>query len=520
MSKLSANGVNGEKTGLEYDLVAYFFLAAVVLLSYGYEIFNFNLTIDEEAHAIHAGRLHMDWISQGRWGMALLNYFVLQNPIVPAVSVSLGLVGTVAGLFTYFRSAYPADRLGLSAVVALAVTVPTLAFTYTFSTLAYGVGFAFLAISTGFSLMRRHAWWSFALACLLTAFAISVYQTFVFVVAMLALASAVNSWDRNNPDVLGVLWKMLAYVLGSFAIYLFVNYAVLAAVGQEASYVGQYIDLKGFVEHPLERSLTSAQRVLKTLRLRSEVLGVHSIWLVSVVFIAISFSLVFPLLKRQYGLSLRAGVIALGVLGVMVFADAIAPGGAPLRSVIYIPVGVAIIVANGYMTVGKIGKRVLVSLSALAIIGNSMINNHLHASSKAAEYKDRVLAHTIMNAVLELNEKAGGGASLFKVELIGSHAWPATPVQTRSETFGASFFEWDAGNRWRVAAYLNLNGLPAVGASDEDRVRVRGLGETMPAWPNDGWVALSGDIVILKFGEYSIPQRKSLCKLGAIQLCD
>jgi len=248
--------------------------------------------------------------------MALLNYFVLQNPITPTVSVSLGLVGTVAGLFAYFKNTYSIDRLGLSVAVALAVTVPTLAFTYTFSTLAYGVGFAFLAVAASFSLMRRQqAWWALAVACFLAAFAISVYQTFVFVLAMLALTGAVNSWGAKNPDPLTALWKLVAYVVGSVAIYLLVNYMVLKATSQDVRYVGQYIDLKGFFQHPVERSLASWQRVGGMLRLRSGSFGEHSVWLGSVVVVGVVFSLFLPLLKKQYGLFVRGSVIALGILG-------------------------------------------------------------------------------------------------------------------------------------------------------------------------------------------------------------
>lgn len=48
------------------------------LVAYGNEIFNLHLTIDEEIFAnVEAWR---DWLSQGRWGMALLSRFVLPTP--------------------------------------------------------------------------------------------------------------------------------------------------------------------------------------------------------------------------------------------------------------------------------------------------------------------------------------------------------------------------------------------------------------------------------------------------------
>jgi|GEM_PF-4543193 len=61
-----------------YQIYFYFILAAVIFLSYGYEIFNFNLSIDEEIHAIHGGQW-LAWLAQGRWGIALLNYVLVQN---------------------------------------------------------------------------------------------------------------------------------------------------------------------------------------------------------------------------------------------------------------------------------------------------------------------------------------------------------------------------------------------------------------------------------------------------------
>jgi hypothetical protein len=42
--------------GVHTDAIFFFLLAAAIFLSYGYEIFNFNLTIDEEIHAIHSGK--------------------------------------------------------------------------------------------------------------------------------------------------------------------------------------------------------------------------------------------------------------------------------------------------------------------------------------------------------------------------------------------------------------------------------------------------------------------------------
>lgn len=521
-NKLSSHDAN-QKVGHLYggshsDAVFYFILAAVVFLSYGYEIFNFNLTIDEEIHSISSGKWN-EWVAQGRWGMALLNYLLLPNPITPVVSMFLGVIGTVLGIMLFINDSFKVNRQGLLSITALAITTPTLAFTFTFSTLAYGVGCAFLAIAISNSLIYRQTWRGVLLACFLAAFAISIYQTFVFVLVMFVL---VRVWrvhaESNSKDI--TLYRHLAiYFFGSMLVYLLFNFIALKVASLDIKYVGQFIDLEGFFQSPLQRTIASAERVVDILRLRPSFFGIHSVWLSIVLLVSIIFSFAYPLLNKLYDKILHGGAILITVLMVIVFADAISQGGAPLRSVIYIPVAIAIIVAVAFTVIGVVGRRVLTTLCFLAVVGNSMVNNHLFASSTSAEFKDRMLAETIIGEVRKL-DPARTDYTVLKVEVIGNRVWPVTGIQSKTETFGASFFEWDGGNRHRIAAYLNLNGLAAISATEEERVRAYVKQKTMPAWPHAGWIALSGDVLILKFGDYSVPQKASLCSQGVTELCN
>jgi hypothetical protein len=246
--------------------------------------------------------------------------------------------------------------------------------------------------------------------------------------------------------------------------------------------------------------------------------GIHSIWLSVVILVSIIFSVVYPLLNKCYSTLVYTGLILIGMVSIMVLADAIARGHAPLRSLVYFPVGIAIIVACAFTVSGKVGRIVLITLCGLSVIGNSQVNNHLFASSASAEFRDRMLADTIFKEVRKLQPERSE-YSVLKVEVIGRHMWPVTGIQSKTETFGASFFEWDGGNRHRVAAYLRLNGLASVAASEEDRVRIYEQEKSMPIWPNKGWVNIYDNILVLKFGDYSASQKASLCSQGIAKLC-
>lgn len=504
--------------GAHFDFVFYFILAAVVFLSYGYEIFNFNLTIDEEIHAINSGKWN-EWIAQGRWGMALLNYVLLPNPIIPVVSMFLGVVGTVLGVMFFIKDSFNVNQQAALGITALAITTPTLAFTFTFSTLAYGVGCAFLAISISNSLIYRQAWRGVLLACFLAAFAISIYQTFVFVFVMFIVVRVWRIRAEPNSNEIALYQHLAVYFFGGLLIYFLFNMLALKIASLDIKYVGQFIDLKGFIQNPLQKLLASVERVLDVLRLHPGLFGVRSVWLSVVLLVSIIFSLAYPLLNKSYYKLLHAVAILITVLIIIVLADAIAQGGAPLRSVIYIPVAIAIIVGVAFTVTGVVGKRVLMTLCFLAIVGNSMVNNHLFASSASAEFRDKMLAETIIVEVRKL-DPSKTDYTVLKVEVIGNMAWPVTGVQSKTETFGASFFEWDGGNRHRVSAYLNLNGLATISANEEERVLAYVKQRKMPAWPHAGWIALSGDVLILKFGEYSVPQKASLCSKGVVELCN
>ena len=189
------------------DAIFYFVLAAVVFLSYGYEIFNFNLTIDEEIHANDYVQWHV-WIAQGRWGMALLNFAIVQNPVIPVVSTFLGVVGLVLGIVLLLKNTFNINKIGILSITALAITTPTLPFTLTFSTLAYGVGFAFIALALSNALIYKNSVQSAFLACLLAAFAISVYQTYVFAIAMLAI---IHAW-HDRADLASSIFTKYKYL--------------------------------------------------------------------------------------------------------------------------------------------------------------------------------------------------------------------------------------------------------------------------------------------------------------------
>lgn len=114
-------------------------LGIIVLVAYGFEMFNFNLTVDEEIYAI---KMISDklWIGEGRWGMYILNKLLLPYSIVPVIPLFIGLVFQIIGILLILKSWKVHSKVEQMISGAIILTFPTLAYIYMFSTINFGIG--------------------------------------------------------------------------------------------------------------------------------------------------------------------------------------------------------------------------------------------------------------------------------------------------------------------------------------------------------------------------------------------
>jgi hypothetical protein len=414
------------------------------------------------------------------------------------------------------RQLFDLDERGVTAVAAVSITTPTLAFILTFNTLAYGVGIGFLAVALSFEALRVRSTRGVIIALALGAFAIGIYQPFAVVLAIVASIRALTASDQLTLRHFA-FW--LAYVVGCALLYLGIGWVVLRTGSFTLNYVNDFFDFAGLLSQPGERIGLAAEQLLNVTKLHPAFFAASSVWLSVTVAAAASLAILHPLLRRDIRRAARNGVLLAVTVVIVVLAGAISPDLLPLRSLIYFPVAVAVVLAVGYAECVASTRALLVALGLLCIVGNSSLNNHLFASSASAEFQDRLLARDITRIVRDAYPDIDARKTPVKVVTIGSVTWPETPTRTRRDTFGASFFGWGGGHDVRVAAYLTVNGLNVTSSTPADRLRVHSTQARMPAWPRDGWIVVSGDTVVLKFGEYTATQRTDLCELGERAMC-
>ena len=497
----------------EKPLIPFNFLLCIVLLAYGYEIFGFHLTIDEELHADYIGAI-AGWSNQGRWGMSILSSFI-PSSVVPVVSPIIGIGLSTFAWWFLLTNVFKIGRAEAVLAVALAVTLPVLTFTLTFTTLAYGIGVGNICLAIFAFHLKKGKLKGLIISSLAGAFSISIYQPFLFAILTIYLFEVY----RSEPISLAGTWKTFVLsFLGVLSIYLLIDWLIRLALNTNLEYVGSFVDIRGLINAPIDRFISASMNVIDVYGLPAKKFGLHSPWLQIAMLLSLLVCFRGAMTSSWKTSFIRFGAI-LGIILIPVFADAVASGGAPLRSGIYYPILTCLLVGFSISSSSPVLKIAVIFSIGAAILGNSVINNRLFSASDFAYQLDKNLAHEIFLEVNKLPSYSLANIQPMKVVLVGNKAWPENRLMPKSETFGASFFEWDGGNRYRVSAFLRLSGLNVVAATPEESAKFTQTAATMPVWPNPGWVVLDRGMLILKFGNYSWGQELALCKSGVTSMC-
>ena len=489
-------------------------LLIVLLVAHGYEIFNLHLTIDEDIH-IGMGRrqLAKAWIGEGRWGMGLVST-LLPSSVVPVVSIGLGVGLLALSLWLVVERAFGADRSVSVCAVSVAITVPVLPFSMSFTTIAYGIGFASLAAAGFILLIRRGTHTAhFTIAVLLAAFAISVYQPMIFALAALVVVDLCRT-DLKLADK-ARLRGVLA-LAGSLVLYLLID-QIMRRVFQADTmqYVGSYVDLQGLLAHPLDRIVRATRNTWSVFHMAKHLFVLQSSWLF--LFMGVALLACAKSLTLAGGMYRSAPLItAVLLLGLPILAEMVSTYGVPLRSSMYYPFIVALIGTIAFMNSGTGLRLSLYTLTLLAVLGNSDVNNRLYAAANFAYERDRLLAHDIIREIEKIVVLDKPSLKQLRLEVVGVKAWPDSPLIPKTETLGASFFAW---NDAVSTTFLKLFGFDIPNALGTEVIPLIPVALDMPSWPVDGWVRQEGNLLIVKLSEYTPAQKRFLCTAGAKELC-
>jgi hypothetical protein len=489
-------------------------LLGIFTFFYYFKLSTFSISIDDELSAVRASA--DVWLIQGRWGIYLLERWVISEQVVPFFPFFI--FGCCLALsYPILLSAFGIKRLTVVhyAAFALYAAFPIWLFAISFfsNTIGFGLGqlFAIGAVRACRPVLLDapgvlRMTWSRTLARLLraaafAAAAIGMYQSFIFSVAALGLALIlVASLDEGVQ--LRVAFRrcaMLLLTLGvAVVLYEAVELVLLALVGVgKERYVGNFLNLPALLNEPGHVLALVGSNIAGTYGGAARIFGVAAYAFAIVVGCGIAALVSWP--GASAGKRLLLAVAAVAILALPFALHVAAGGDLPARTLVAVPAIVWFFAMLGMTS----PHRRLAKFSFVAVVVAAVhilyIVNLLQAANEFARKHDEALAATIYTRIVEVNPNISDVAPL--VDFYGGKKFDSVYPRPHPATSGYSFFEWDGGNIYRIVTYMHVLGYKQIQIpSPTQRHLNDALFREMPVWPNPGSVRLANGMTLIKLG--------------------
>jgi hypothetical protein len=508
------------------------YMVVVGLVAYAHDFFEFSLHVDAELQAYRAG-LTNHWIDEGRWGIYLVTLLFLPDPVVPAVPVLIAMIGfSFAALFLALSFS---EERGLADYLfgAILVSCPVFYFVLYYRELGMCMGVAFAAIAFGLYQLVQWKKTGFILAALLFCFAIGVYQALILVVAVvlgLYLLMQIVSGKISSLSVI-VRQGVVFIIVLALSYFLYEAAKLCSLLWMKKSFSNQYIE--SFVSFEptidyLKTYIPSSLGVLKDYYAGAKQYYYYENYFLRFIFLVSILMISARIFSSSLSWSVKT---AAAVILVLIL---IAPGTILLMNKGYMPPRAMISVAfviSGLLFIAVVSvksqtlKFVLTITVALAYFSFMATNQRYSLSGYLAWQADRdfsnMLFERIQQKAPELFDKPrvkhheGRIPSRgIPIDFIGKREnYPESVLFIRRNVVGASFYDWGGGETRRIVSlFATMGNSDYVLASKPEKLSVIEQALKMPVWPHADSVAVVGEVVVVKFGDYHEGRLNWLCK--------
>lgn len=495
------------------DLIIVFIIISIA--AYGFELFNFNLTIDEELYAIGA-MPPINWLREGRWGMYLLQVFLLPNPIVPFVPLGLALIFHILSILLLL-DAWEVKSFWIQLLAgSLILAYPGWAYVYVFSSLNYGVGIGLFMAASSLWIYKNIEKSSYKLLAFLPAtFAFALYQAILPAFLLLFIAYfALSIVRKSNVTILNLFHFFLITTLAGLTYYIAQQGFITINNIQSTGYVENHFITISDIVH-LNLNLDAAEEIVILYGGSDSVYTFAMFSLPLLIFVL----LLATMLKNAQQLSWWDKTLTLS-LSILILVVPVLPAlfmqVIKLRFLIGIPFSIATLMIIGIENCkGKVLRWLISVLAVLTILQFIISINQLFGATHISLQSDRILAGRIIERIEMVRSQSPKPDEVKYIEVIGSFQQTPTlinPNPYRYEIVGKSFFEFNGGVSRRIVAFLNTLDYAELSPLPIDRRADFILtSERMPAWPKVGSVQVVNDTVLVKFGSYSEVQITQIC---------
>lgn len=462
---------------------------ATVLLTYGFELFNFNVSVDEPLYW-NMSRLDMlgVWNNQGRWGMGL-TALLLPSTDVPLVPLALGLALSVGSFWWTARRLFGLTEWESALAASLAISLPALVFHFSFMINALGVGIAYAACAGCAALLLSKSTAPRVVAAVaLGAFAIGVYEGFAFVLGVALLAVI---W--RGPELSTVL-RCAAVAVGATVTWFVVRLLFMFVLPRTGTnYVDSMVDLKGAIADPVTRIVDATSRTFGIIVERWLYLGYSNP--LPAVFVGIVFVVAARVAWSRQGGARLWSVLVLAALPVIPFVAGLMTRVIFQRSMVYLPLIVVVVMGIGLPALRSRYQswlgRSAVALAVLAIAGNAALGNGILYSGTMVYDEDLAVAANVASTYRSL--PGDFEAPLPAVIAARSDEYSRPPAWSGRSTLETGVMGTDG----EALRFLQMRGLNISVPTSDELERGQELLDSMPAYPEPGYLQVKDGLLLI-----------------------
>jgi hypothetical protein len=278
-------------------------------MCFGYELFNFSFSIDEELAGYHHNENYWkEWLGQGRWGMGFLALLLPANiSYMPFVSTALFCLGTclAAVICSGFFFKEISSRVVFCVLFVSNIVMPHIC---QFNTFAHGVGLGYLLCAIGLQMVLDKSVFLNALSIIPLTLAIGIYQSFLFfLLAALFLIFCIKwDWDFAKRLAMACITTFLVVISYVFS-GLIKNISILIFHLNKSDYFSNYIDFRDIIPS-LSRSFEVSWEIFNGTRNFYLDLGIWVLLPVWIGLVALFFTIFFRKNNNSYYVQLFANL--------------------------------------------------------------------------------------------------------------------------------------------------------------------------------------------------------------------
>jgi hypothetical protein len=491
-------------------IIIYSIVMAVIC--YGYELFNFSLSIDEEGYLFQKAINDMHWIELGRWGTYLINLLLFPYSLIPFLPtlISIACISSASVLFVNSEKGDLQSKIIFS---LLFISYPLHSYYIAFSTLSASLGIGIVFSVIGFLIVKacfnrqRQRFAYLVSAVIVLSLSMSTYQgifpVYILFVLTHLFVHIINEPKTTIKELLSKLFLFLSVFCAAFVVYYIVDYGFKYFL-LDPSYKTnpQYFDhFIGWGNLPFKQVLLNLFSYTKGYLWGDSFYGMASI---RTIFLFIPF-IVFVVFKKVKLFQLR--VVSISMLIIMLVTPFLVMyligSKLPPRSLEALPFLMAIIwwLVSQHVRSGI--RSAIVVASILLFVGNTYHTTRLFHTSYVTWQADRVMAGRIIERIYQLDYPQKKGK--IPIAFVGSFRYEENELFMKTrDVFGASYFEWNKAQGCIRNLYKSMGINEIMLVPKQNLSQYSEIINEMESWPHKNSIRVKDDIVFVKLRDAKV----------------